>query len=283
MMDVLALQDLSKVFKVNGRFHHAVKGFSCKVNAGEVVAIVGESGSGKSTIARMIVGLEEPSQGSVMLMTNAESRRPNLKDVQMVFQDPFASLNPVHTVQTHLHRSLRRLRNDLVGPEATSNELKRLLNLVELKPCETYLERYPTSMSGGQRQRVAIARALAPKPSFVVADEPTSMLDVSIRGEILDLFLTLKKQGLGIILITHDLMSVKAIADRVYVLKEGVCVEEGYTDAILNHPSHPYTQQLCASVPDPDGAFMQDKRESKNINAVDIPTQRVRESQSNEV
>ena len=206
-MKVLVIENISKTFKSNGRSHKAVDGFSSKVLPGEVVAIVGESGSGKSTIARMVVGLDKPDTGSVTIEELTNTHAPRLKDVQMVFQDPFASLNPVHTVRTHLRRIVKRLRPEINQTTAVENEITRLLELVELKPAQTYLDRYPGSLSGGQRQRVAIARALAPSPSFIVADEPTSMLDVSIRREILGLLSRLRGDGLGVILITHDLLT----------------------------------------------------------------------------
>ncbi|MGB0645520.1 MAG: ABC transporter ATP-binding protein [Bradymonadia bacterium] len=263
-MNQLILDGLSKSFRVNGRTHQAVHPFECSLDAGKIVAIVGESGSGKSTIARMVVGLETPDTGGVTVSDGSTSRRPKLTDVQMVFQDPFASLNPVHTVHTHLARTIRRLRTDIIGTKSISHEVQRLLEVVELKPVDDYIDRYPGSLSGGQRQRVAIARALAPKPAFIVADEPTSMLDVSIRKDILNLLSQLKAENVGIMLITHDLLSVKSIADRVYVLKDGVCVESGPTEQVLSKPSHPYTQTLCAAVPDPDGHFLRDEGENSN-------------------
>ena len=260
-MNQLILDGLSKAFRINGRTHQAVHPFECSLGAGEIVAIVGESGSGKSTIARMVVGLETPDTGGVFISDGSTSKTPQLTDVQMVFQDPFASLNPVHTVRTHLARTIRRLRTDIVGTNAVNDEVKRLLEVVELRPVEDFIDRYPGSLSGGQRQRVAIARALAPKPAFIIADEPTSMLDVSIRKDILTLLCQLKAENVGIMLITHDLLSVKSIADRVYVLKTGVCVESGFTEQVLSQPSHSYTQTLCAAVPDPEGQFLRDPGE----------------------
>ncbi|MBV71802.1 MAG: dipeptide/oligopeptide/nickel ABC transporter ATP-binding protein [Myxococcales bacterium] len=256
MMKSLSLDTLCKTFRFDGQSVKAVDGFTAQIEQGEIVAVVGESGSGKSTVARMIVGLERPTSGSVRLTDSAGMRTPTLKDVQMVFQDPFASLNPVHTVRTHLARPIRKLRETINGRQAVDAECERLLEHVELNPASLYIDRYPDSMSGGQRQRVAIARALAAKPDFLIADEPTSMLDVSIRHEVLMLLKSLKADGLGIVLITHDLKSVEAIADRVFVLKKGVCVESGTTSDVLQRPTHDYTRLLCASVPDPDGLFL---------------------------
>ena len=174
----------------------------------------------------------------------------------MVFQDPFGSLNPVHKVRTHIMRPLIRLRPELLDTESRERVLHELLSSVELTPTREFVDRFPDSMSGGQRQRVSIARALAASPTFLIADEPTSMLDVSIREQVLKLFLKLRDQGLGIVLITHDLSSVVAIADHLHVLKGGVCVESGTTSEVIGNPQHPYTQRLLAAVPDPLGHFL---------------------------
>ena len=252
----LIIDALSKQYRRHGVSRTVVNAFSATIEQGEVVAIVGESGSGKSTIARMIVGLESPSAGARYLELDGKRRDPSLKDVQMVFQDPFASLNPVHRVRTHLERSIKRLRREIQGKKAIEAELHRLLQIVELSPTHEYMDRFPDAMSGGQRQRVAIARALAPAPKFLIADEPTSMLDVSIRREVLNLLRGLRDDGMGIVLITHDLKSVQTAADRVFVLKDGICVESGQVRAVLNHPQHPYTKLLMSAVPDPDGDFL---------------------------
>ena len=253
-MSQLQARGLSKRFVTAGVAQLAVDDFSVEVNPGEVVAIVGESGSGKSTVARMILGLEVPTAGEVRVLDASGSRKPTLQDVQMVFQDPFASLNPVHRVRTHLYRPMRRLTQ---APAATLPERSAsLLERVGLTPPELFLDRFPGSLSGGQRQRVAIARALAANPRFVVADEPTSMLDVSIRRGVLQLLRELAAAGVGVVLITHDLKSVEQVADRVHVLRRGRCVEAGATAAVLGDPQHEYTKLLVSSVPDPDGLFL---------------------------
>jgi len=257
-MKTLVLDGLRKTFSVSSKTVVAVDTFSMELSQGEIVAIVGESGSGKSTVARMVLGLESPTAGQAFIRDEQGHRPCALRDVQMVFQDPFASLNPVHRVQTHLTRPMKKLRLNPPKGEALHRDVEALLRRVELSPSDEYIDRFPDSLSGGQRQRVAIARALAAQPTFLVADEPTSMLDVSIRRDVLRLFSRLRADNLGILLITHDLKSVEAIADRVFVLKEGLCVESGQTEQILTDPRHPYTQLLCNSVPDPEGAFLRD-------------------------
>ena len=209
-------------------------GVSFDLDAGEAVALVGASGSGKSTVARILCGLLEPTSGDI----ECASR------VQMIFQDPFASLNPVHTVWHHLFRPLRI-------HESTST-VESLLETVGLLPANDFARRRPHELSGGQRQRVAIARALAAEPEVLLADEPTSMLDASIRVGILDLLARLKaERRLAILLITHDLKSARYLCKRAIVLKGGRVVETGPTQRVLADPAHEYTQRLLAAVPDP--------------------------------
>jgi ABC-type glutathione transport system ATPase component len=207
---------------------------SFEVAAGEVVALVGESGSGKSTLARLVCGLLPADQGTIAV-----------ERVQMVFQDPFASLNPVHTVEHHLARPLARRG---VPAQAHRDEVARLLADVGLDL--VLAARLPHALSGGQQQRVGIARALAADPNVIVADEPTSMLDVSTRLGVLTLLRRLaNERGLAILLITHDLPSAAAIADRVLVLNAGRIVESGATATLLRAPAHPYTRLLLSSAP----------------------------------
>jgi ABC-type glutathione transport system ATPase component len=227
----LSVRNLVKRF-ADGR--RAVDGVSFDVAAGEVVALVGESGSGKSTLARLLCGLLRPDEGDI-----AVGR------VQMVFQDPFASLNPVHTVEHHLDRPLARRG---LGVAARRSAIARLLADVGLTP--SLAPRHPHALSGGQRQRVGIARALAADPEVILADEPTSMLDVSTRLGVLTLLRRLAdERRLGLVFITHDLPSAAAIADRVLVLKDGRIVESGATSTILRSPQHPYTRLLLSSAP----------------------------------
>jgi peptide/nickel transport system ATP-binding protein len=238
--------------------HLALRDVSFAIGRGEIVALVGESGSGKSTIARVVARLLTPSAGQVLLdgrdVLRGEPRRASLAyraAVQMVFQDPFASLNPVHTVLHHLGRPLLRHRR-VRDRAALLARAAALLEDVGLCPPSGYLLQRPRALSGGQRQRVAIARALAVEPRVIVADEPTSMLDVSLRAGVLGLLARLKaERGLAILYITHDLASACAIADRVLVLHGGAIVEGGAAADLVRAPAHPYTRRLLAAVPDP--------------------------------
>lgn len=262
----------------------AAREVSFGVDRGEAVALVGESGSGKSTIARLILRLESPDAGEILLdgvdVLRQEPRRASLAyrgRVQMIFQDPFGSLNPVHDIDYHLVRPLQLHRGRAAREESSLNpgrEIGRqvarplerhrqasganvraraaeLLETVGLEPAEEFLHRHPYELSGGQRQRVAIARALAVDPDLLVADEPTSMLDVSIRMDILNLLARLKdERKLGILLITHDLASARYLADRVLVLFRGRVVEDGPSGELVEAPAHPYTRALLDSIAD---------------------------------
>ena len=218
--------------------HQVLDDVSFEVGRGEALAVVGESGSGKSTAARIIAGLTPPTSGTVA--TSGV--------VQMIFQDPFASLNPVHTIGYHLARPLVRHGIER-GKAAVTARVHELLAAVGLGPPAEIAAKHPHQLSGGQRQRVAIARALAAKPDLILADEPTSMLDASIRIGVLNLLRDLKEQrGIAIVLITHDLASARYLADRTVVLFRGRVVEAGTTSELLAAPQHSYTQRLieCA-------------------------------------
>lgn len=261
---LLKISGLRKEFVSRGLFAPArrvvaVQDVSFQVDRGEAVALVGESGSGKSTVARLLLRLESADGGEISLdgvdMLAREPRRASLgyrRRVQMVFQDPFGSLNPVHTVAHHLTRPLRRHgRATAAGALARGIEL---LQTVGLEPAEEFIHRHPYELSGGQRQRVAIARALAVEPELLVADEPTSMLDVSIRMGVLKLLANLKNERrLAILLITHDLASARYLADRILVLFRGRVVEDGPAADLVESPAHPYTRALLASIADPSG------------------------------
>ena len=259
---LLEVRGLCKRFTSGGLFGGArvttaVDDVSFSVARGEVVALVGESGSGKSTIARLLLRLQQPDRGELRLdgvdVLRTEPRRASLAyraRVQMVFQDPFASLNPAHTVLHHLARPLLRHRRASRGEVRA--HAAALLATVGLQPPEEFLDRRPFELSGGQRQRVAIARALAVEPGLLIADEPTSMLDVSIRAGVLKLLAHLKEaKGLAILLITHDLVSARMLADRILVLHHGKIVEEGSGSAVIDAPRHPYTRALLAATADP--------------------------------
>ncbi len=300
---LLEVRDLRKTFSSKRMFARATevcaaRDVSFSIDRGEAVALVGESGSGKSTIARILLRLETADRGEIRLSGNnvltSEPNRATLAyrgRVQMVFQDPFGSLNPVHSVGHHLERPLVRhgslnpahdighhLERPLVrlgsapdpnAPPKTGSGAPRrrgkipaaeirarvleLLRTVGLDPAEEFIGRYPHELSGGQRQRVAIARALAVAPDLLVADEPTSMLDVSIRMGVLNLLAQLKRErGLAILLITHDLASARYLADRILVLYRGRLVEDGPSEQVVAAPAHPYTRALLASIADTD-------------------------------
>ena len=260
----LEVRDLTKYFPAGnslvgrGRLH-AVDGVDFTLRPGTITALVGESGSGKSTIARLLAHLYEPTSGSVLFEGRDVATDRRRKDVlryrsqvQMIFQDPFGSLNPVKTVRQHLVRPLRIHR--IVPRDRIDERVNELLEKVGLVPPEKIAAKFPHELSGGQRQRVSIARALAVQPAVVVADEPTSMLDVSIRIGILNLMLDLKEQHrLGFLYVTHDLASARYVADTVLVMYAGQIVEQGPVDAVLQEPLHPYTRLLLSAVPDPGG------------------------------
>jgi peptide/nickel transport system ATP-binding protein len=259
---LLSVRGLGKTFVVKHRGHHvavpAVRDVSFDVGAGEAVALVGESGSGKSTTARLIARLETPSAGAIIFdgqdVLRREPRRPSLgfrARVQMIFQDPFASLNPFHTFAYQLSRPLLRHGKARPGADVAA-AVRRLLETVGLTPAEDFARKRPHQASGGQRQRVAVARALAVDPQLILADEPTSMLDVSIRIDLLNLMRDLKTQRrIGYLFITHDLGAARYFADRILVMYAGLIVESGAADGLLDAPKHPYTQLLVAAVPSP--------------------------------
>jgi beta-glucosidase len=239
----------------------AVEDVSFGIGRGEVVALVGESGSGKSTIARLIARLLEPSAGELLLEGRDVLRdepwgasRAYRRRVQMIFQDPFASLNPAQTIAHHLRRPLR-LHGRVGGPQELRDRIEALLTSVGLAPAADFARKLPHELSGGQRQRVAIARALAVEPELILADEPVSMLDVSVRIGILNLFERLKaEQGIAWLYITHDLASARYLADRILVMYAGRLVEAIPSAALPERAAHPYTRLLLASVPQPRGA-----------------------------
>ena len=241
------------------RHVHAVDDVHLVLRRGHVTALVGESGSGKSTVARLLAQLYPRTSGDIrlhgksVLVRGGRRFRAYCRQVQMIFQDPFASLNPTHTVRYHLTRALR------VHGRAGSTDaelraaLHELLTRVQLKPPEQYLAKFPHELSGGQRQRVAIARALAASPEALLADEPVSMLDVSIRLGVLNLLRDLKERlHLAILYITHDIASARYFADDTLVMYAGRMVEGGDSETVTQHPAHPYTRLLIESAPDPD-------------------------------
>jgi len=255
---LLDVKDLQVSFRQDGQLIPAVRGVSFAVNRGETVALVGESGSGKSVSALSTVSLLGDSaqvSGSVTYdgqqMIGADDtllRKVRGNDISFIFQEPMTSLNPLHTIEKQLAESLA-LHQGLQGAEARARVLS-LLEQVGINDAESRMGAYPHQLSGGQRQRVMIAMALANKPDILIADEPTTALDVTIQAQILDLLKDLKDQmGMGLLFITHDLGIVRRIADRVFVMQKGVVIEEGPTAEIFDNPKHPYTRKLLSAEP----------------------------------
>ncbi|MBZ9676211.1 ABC transporter ATP-binding protein [Mesorhizobium sp. ES1-1] len=248
----LKIEGLRKSFTANRRTVHALNGVSLALGKGETLGIVGESGSGKSTLGRIAVGLDTPSAGELHVDgariddLSPQLRREKLRRCQMIFQDPYSSLNPRLTVGRQIGEGLFA-RGEFDWP-AINATVADLLDRVGLK--REFAHRYPHEFSGGQRQRIAIARALAPNPRIVVADEPVSALDVTIQAQILDLLAGLKKQGdLSYLFISHDMAVVARLCDRIAVMHRGRIVECGPARAVIENPQHPYTRNLLDAVP----------------------------------
>ena len=257
---VLEAVDVTKHFHIGlGGFRrgtvHAAENISVTLRPGSVTAVVGESGSGKSTLARMLARTHPLTSGELYL----DGRRIDPKQkadkkyrgaVQLVLQDPFASLNPVHKVRYILSRPLQL--HGLAGDRVEETVLE-LLRKVALEPAEQFIDKFPHELSGGQRQRVSIARSLAVQPRVLLADEPVSMLDVSIRLGILNLLADLRdRDNLAILYVTHDIASARYLADTIMVMYAGRVVETGPADEVVNSPAHPYTQLLLSAAPDPE-------------------------------
>jgi peptide/nickel transport system ATP-binding protein len=236
---------------------HAVDNVSLALPPAQVTALVGESGSGKSTIARLLARLVTPTSGELLLagkpVPRGQQRRLEYsKAVQMVLQDPFASLNPIHDVRYHLSRpfAVHGLAKSAAELDAS---IAAVLERVSLSPAEAYIHKYPHELSGGQRQRVAFARALAIEPQVLLADEPVSMLDVSIRLGVLNLLADLRdRERLAILYITHDIASARYLADTIVVMYAGQVVESGPAVQVTDAAAHPYTQLLLSAAPDPE-------------------------------
>jgi peptide/nickel transport system ATP-binding protein len=254
---ILRVEGMSRHFQVGGLRSagvlHASDDITFEVLPGEIVALVGESGSGKSTIARVLAGLYPPTSGRIVFegrTLGKTSSRSVRGKMPMVFQDPFGSINPVLRVGHALQRSLRLHRPDL-DSRGRLAEAVSLVEKVGLLPGEEVIRRFPHELSGGQRQRLGFAQALASRPSLILADEPVSMLDVSIRIGLLNVMRDLRRDGVSLLYITHDLASARYVADRMIVLYAGRIVEEGRTEDLITRPAHPYTRLLMATAPDP--------------------------------
>jgi peptide/nickel transport system ATP-binding protein len=262
----LILDNVSKRYRRRGWKRGdvaAVIDVSFAVTPGTSVGLVGASGSGKTTLARLITGVEQPSAGTIWFgETQVNGLAGNhLREyrarVQMVFQDPYAALNPAHTVDYTLTRPLRNFLS--MSSRDAGHRVLELLDTVGLLPVEQFARKLPHQLSGGQRQRVVIARALASKPKLIVADEPISMLDVSLRAGILTLLNDLRgSTGLSMLYITHDLLSARIVTDEVLIMSEGSIVERGATASVLRDPQHSYTRSLLDAIPNPFGADRND-------------------------
>ena len=261
---LLRTEGLTKHFRIGSAFTrhppflHAVDDVSLSVGEREIVALAGESGSGKSTVARLLAKLYQPTSGEIYFqgkpISAIRSRADVLRyrgEVPMVFQDPFASINPVFRVSHGITRCLKLHRRELSAHQR-HREAERVLEAVGLTPAAEVMQRFPHELSGGQRQRVGFAQALALRPKLIVADEPVSMLDVSIRIGLLNLMAGLRdSQGVSILYITHDIASARYVADRLVVMYAGRVAEQGPVEDVLASPRHPYTQLLLSAVPDP--------------------------------
>src|SRR6185437_15078539 len=257
---LLETRGLSMHFKVGGNFSrktlHAVDDANIVINDREIVALVGESGSGKSTIARLLARVYKPTGGEILYrgrsLASMRTRRQSLayrSDVPMVFQDPFSSLNPAYRVSHGIMRGLKLHRPELDHAERQA-EAERVVDAVGLRPAADILDRYPHELSGGQRQRIGFAQALAYKPKLILADEPVSMLDVSIRIGLLNVMAHLRaEQGVSFLYITHDIASARYVSDRLMVMYAGHIVESGPTETVLANAKHPYTRLLLSAVP----------------------------------
>jgi len=259
---ILRTEGLTRHFRIGNTLSratlHAVDDVSISIGERQIVALAGESGSGKSTVARLLAKLYRPTSGEIYFqgrpLSSIRSRRDVLRyrgEVPMVFQDPFASINPVFRVSHGVMRGLRLHRPELSAHQR-HEEAERVFEAVGLTPAAEVLQRFPHELSGGQRQRVGFAQALALRPKLILADEPVSMLDVSIRIGLLNLMARLRdEQGVSILYITHDIASARYVADRLIIMYAARIAEQGPTEELLANPKHPYTQLLLSAVPDP--------------------------------
>lgn len=272
--------DRPSFFSRDARNVHAVDGVDFNLRRSEVIALVGESGCGKSTLALLLMGLEEPTAGTIsfegrdITHLNDHERKDVRRKIQMVFQDPYESLNPTQTIEEIVNEPLV-----VHGIGNTKNErderVKKAMEDSGLKPAEVYLQRFPHELSGGQRQRVVIAAALVLEPEILLADEPVSMLDVSIRAEIINLLAELRiTRQIAVIFITHDLGSVGFFADRVAVMYLGRIVEIGTMLEVLEKPQHPYTKALISVIPVPNPRLRRERiiLQGETPNPIDVPT-----------
>jgi peptide/nickel transport system ATP-binding protein len=259
---LLRTRGLTRHFRLGGllshRVLHAVDDLDLVIHEREIVALVGESGSGKTTVARLLAMLYQPTHGQIYYRGRSIHSMRSRKDVlsyrgkvPMVFQDPYSAMNPVFRVSHGVVRNLTLHRPELNRAQR-HEEAERVFDIVGLNPAAGMLRKFPYEMSGGQRQRVGFAQALSVRPELILADEPVSMLDVSIRAGILNMMASLRaEEQTSILYITHDIASARYVADRIVVMYAGHAVEQGPTEVVLSRPKHPYTQLLLSAVPDP--------------------------------
>ncbi len=276
---LITLEHVTRTFDVKRQTIKAVDDISLTIPEGEVLCLVGESGCGKTTTGKMIAGLLATSAGRILYrgqdiatMNRADRRRYRL-GVQMVHQDPYASLNPVQMIYNIIAAPLQH-HGFTRGEAATRERVRELLTTVDLTPPDDYLEKYPHQLSGGQRQRVSVARALTVRPSFIIADEAVSMVDVSIRISLLKMFGRLKDEmGVGVLFITHDLALAKYFAweGRIGVMYLGRLAEIGPAQQVVAHPQHPYTQVLLSAIPEADPDRTRSKQRIE-LRSMDVPS-----------
>ena len=272
--------DRPSIFSQEARYVHAVDDVSFNLKHSEVIALVGESGCGKSTLALLLMGLEDPTEGAVIFEgrdithLNDNERKDLRRKIQMIFQDPYESLNPTQTIEEIINEPLH-VHGIAKNKNERDQRVKKAMEDAGLKPAEVYLSRFPHELSGGQRQRVVIAAALVLEPEILLADEPVSMLDVSIRAEIINLLAELRiTRQIAVIFITHDLGSVGFFADRVAVMYLGRIVEIGTMLEVLEKPQHPYTKALISVIPVPNPRLRHERiiLKGETPNPIDVPT-----------
>ncbi|MDN5342033.1 ABC transporter ATP-binding protein [Oceanotoga sp. DSM 15011] len=256
---IIQFKNIQKTFTIRKGIKsyklYALRDINLEVKEGEVISLVGESGSGKTTLLRLIARIYTETDGEIYYKNKKLPKKINGKknleyrrDVQMIFQDPFSSLNPIKKIYSILKRPLKIHKFD-----NTENRVIKALEEVELTPIDSYINKYPHELSGGQRQRVVIARSIITRPTIILADEPTSMLDVSIRAGIMNLLLKIREDlNTTYIHVTHDLAAARYISDRIAVMYAGMIMEIGNADEIVLNPLHPYTQLLKKAAPNPD-------------------------------
>jgi len=288
MDPIISVKGLRKLFPAGGtsfwrsraRFVHAVDEVTFELGRGEVLALVGESGCGKSTLALTLMGLERPTGGQIVYEgqdvthLSGTGLKELRRHIQMIFQDPYESLNPMMTIGEIVAEPLavHRLASNA---DTRAQRVQQALEDAGLRPAQAFLGRYPHELSGGQRQRVVIASALVLEPIVLLADEPVSMLDVSIRAEILNVLVELRqKRGISILFITHDLSTAAYFADRIAVMYLGRVVEIGPTEQVLKSPRHPYTKALLSVVPVPNPRLRRERiiLQGETPNPIDLPS-----------